>query len=162
MRKSADMQQTGHGRQYLHLLAMSVLSFIAMFILMYAMVDEFANVYLNYNQFYMASLMTLPMVLIELAVMRSMYANTRLNIAITAASLVAFVLFFAAIRWQFAVNDGQFLRSMIPHHGGAILMCEKAPVQRPDVKQLCSSIIENQRAEIAQMKSLLAEAAKAE
>ena len=150
------MPKTGHGRHYLHLLAMSVLSFIAMFVLMYAMVDEFANVFLNSNQFYMAGLMTMPMVLIELAVMRSMYANTKLNIAITAGSILLFILFLAAIRWQFAVNDGQFLRSMIPHHGGAILMCEEAPVQRPEVKQLCSSIIENQRAEIALMKRLLA------
>jgi hypothetical protein len=150
------MPKTGHRRHYLHLLAMSVLSFLAMFVLMYAMVDEFANVFLNSNQFYMAGLMTMPMVLIELAVMRSMYANTTLNIVIAAASLFAFILFFAAIRWQFAVDDGQFLRSMIPHHGGAILMCEEAPVQRPEVKQLCSSIIESQRAEIEQMKRLLA------
>jgi len=150
------MPKTGHDRHYLHLLAMSVLSFIAMFVLMYAMVDEFANVFLNSNQFYMAGLMTMPMVLIELTVMRSMYANTKLNIAIAAGSILLFILFLAAIRWQFAVNDGQFLRSMIPHHGGAILMCEEAPVQRPEVKQLCSSIIENQRAEIALMKRLLA------
>jgi uncharacterized protein (DUF305 family) len=150
------MPKTVHGRHYLHLLAMSVLSFIAMFVLMYAMVDEFANVFLNSNQFYMAGLMTMPMVLIELAVMRSMYANTKLNIAIAGGSILLFILFLAAIRWQFAVEDSQFLRSMIPHHGGAILMCEEAPVQRPEVKQLCSSIIENQRAEIALMKRLLA------
>jgi hypothetical protein len=150
------MPKTGHGRHYLHLLAMSLLSFIAMFVLMYAMVDEFANVFLNSNQFYMAGLMIMPMVLIELAVIRSMYANTKLNIVIAAGSILLFILFLAAIRWQFAVDDSQFLRSMIPHHGGAILMCEEAPVQRPEVEQLCASIIENQRTEIALMKRLLA------
>ena len=51
---------------------------------MYAMVDSFANVYPNLNQAYMAALMTAPMVLIELAVMRGMYTNTRANIAIAA------------------------------------------------------------------------------
>lgn len=45
---------------------MTVLSFIAMFILMYAMVDRFANVYPNVNQAYMAGLMAAPMVMIEL------------------------------------------------------------------------------------------------
>ena len=45
---------------YLRLLLMTVLSFIAMYILMYAMVDKFANVFPNFNQFYMAGLMASP------------------------------------------------------------------------------------------------------
>ena len=44
---------------------------------------------------------------------------------------------------------------MIPHHAGAILMCEKAPIEDPDIKILCASIIEGQRAEIADMKTKL-------
>ena len=40
---------------------MAVLSFISMYILMYAMADSFANVIPNINQFYMAGLMTMPM-----------------------------------------------------------------------------------------------------
>src|SRR5438094_8837692 len=44
-------------------------------ILMYAMVNRFANVYSNLNQFYMAGLMTAPVVVIELALMGSMYDN---------------------------------------------------------------------------------------
>ncbi|HMB25049.1 MAG TPA: hypothetical protein VKP08_19540, partial [Anaerolineales bacterium] len=51
---------------YSHLLIMAVLSFIAMYILMYAMVNVIGNVYNNFNQFYMAGLMTAPMVIIEL------------------------------------------------------------------------------------------------
>jgi hypothetical protein len=39
------------------------------------MVDRFANVYPNLNQFYMAGLMAAPMVLIELALMGHMYPN---------------------------------------------------------------------------------------
>jgi uncharacterized protein (DUF305 family) len=31
---------------------------------------------------------------------------------------------------QGAVGDDQFLRSMIPHHSGAILMCEQGPTCR--------------------------------
>ena len=53
-------------QHYAHLATMTVLSFIAMFILMYAMVDRFANVYPNVNQAYMAGLMAAPMVMIEL------------------------------------------------------------------------------------------------
>jgi uncharacterized protein (DUF305 family) len=65
------------------------------------------------------------------------------------------VAFFALIRWQTGVGDRQFLRSMIPHHAGAILMCEQAPIQHPEVKKLCGDIIKGQQAEIDQMKARL-------
>jgi len=63
-------------------------SFVAMFILMYAMVDSFGNVYPNINQFYMAGLMTAPMLVLELVLMGSMYENKTLNAVIIVASLV--------------------------------------------------------------------------
>jgi hypothetical protein len=66
-----------HGNPYLRLLAMAALSFIAMYILMYAMLNTFANVLPNLNQAYMAGLMTAPMVIIELLVMRPMYDKAR-------------------------------------------------------------------------------------
>jgi len=102
---------------------MAILSFISRYILMYAMVDTVGNVYNNFNQFYMAGLMTAPMLLIELAVMRSMFQDRRRNALIIAASLIAALVFFLPIKQQAAISDRQFLRSMIPHHGGAILMC---------------------------------------
>jgi uncharacterized membrane protein YjfL (UPF0719 family) len=58
-------------RHYVHLAIMIVLSFVSMYILMYVMVNRFANVYSNLNQFYMAGLMTAPIVVIELALMGS-------------------------------------------------------------------------------------------
>ncbi|MHB1179753.1 MAG: DUF305 domain-containing protein, partial [Daejeonella sp.] len=64
----------GHGSHpYRKLLIMLVLSFISMYILMYAMVNRLENVYPNINQFYMASLMTMPMIIIELVLMGKMY-----------------------------------------------------------------------------------------
>ena len=140
---------------YIHLLIMSVLSFISMYVFMYAMVDIFGNVYPNINQFYMAALMTAPMVLIELAVMRSMYKNKTANIAVIAASLVVLVGSWVLIRQQGFVGDTQFLKSMIPHHAGAVLMCEQAPIQDAEVRTLCGEILKSQRAEIAQMKGII-------
>jgi phosphoglycerol transferase MdoB-like AlkP superfamily enzyme len=140
---------------YVRLLAMAVLSFISMYVLMYAMVDRIENVYPNFNQFYMAGLMAAPMVLIEVLLMGEMYNNKMLNIVILIASVVAMMLFFVFIRQQVAIYDRQFLRSMIPHHAGAVLMCEKAPVQDPEIQQLCKTIITSQRSEIDQMKKIL-------
>lgn len=142
---------------YPKLAVMSALSFIAMYVLMYAMVDSFGNVFNNLNQAFMAGLMASPMVLIELWLMRGMYHNTRANAAIAIAALAVGLLCFAAIRRQTAISDRQFLRSMIPHHGAAILMCEEAPVQDARVRALCGQIISSQQAEIATMKALLEE-----
>jgi uncharacterized protein (DUF305 family) len=140
---------------YRHLLIMAALSFIAMYILMYAMVDTIGNVYNNFNQVYMAGLMTAPMVLIELFVMRSMYQDKRLNTLIIAGSILAGLVFFLLIRYQTAISDKQFLRSMIPHHGGAILMCEHSTIQDAEIQGLCGNIISSQQSEIEQMKAIL-------
>jgi uncharacterized protein (DUF305 family) len=142
---------------YRQLAIMAVLSFISMYVLMYAMVNSISNVYNNFNQFYMAGLMTAPMVLIELLVMKAMYHDRRLNALIVAGSIIVGLAFFLLIRQQTEISDKQFLRSMIPHHAGAILMCEQAPIHDTDIQKLCQTIIASQQAEIEQMKAKLLE-----
>ena len=144
-----------HMHAYGRLAAMIILSFVAMYVLMYAMVDSFANVYSNVNQVYMAGLMAAPMALIELLVMAPMYKNKVANVAIIAGSVLTALALFTLIRQQALVGDTQFLRSMIPHHGGAVLMCGKAPINDAEIKKLCAAIIEGQQSEISQMKSML-------
>jgi uncharacterized protein (DUF305 family) len=160
----ASGSHTGGARKgeshYRHLLAMTVISFAAMYILMYAMVDRLANVYMNVNQLYMAGLMAASMVLIEVGVMRAMYHDMRRNVAIVAASVLALGGFWIMIRQQTAVSDRQFLRSMIPHHAGAILMCTKAPIRDPEIKSLCQNIVSSQQSEIDVMTAKLKGMAK--
>ena len=144
-----------HENHYPHLAIMAVLSFLAMYVLMYAMVDTFGDVYNNVNQVYMAGLMAAPMVVIELVVMRAMYPDKRLNLILVVGSIVLGVLLFTAIRQQTIVTDSQFLRSMIPHHSGAILMCGEAPLQDAEIRKLCESIIAGQQQEIDQMNAIL-------
>lgn len=145
---------------YRRLLAMAALSFLSMYILMYAMVDVVGNVYANLNQLYMAGLMTAPMLLIELALMSAMYRDARLNVLIIAGSVITSLVFFMLIRQQAAISDQEFLKSMIPHHGAAILMCERASIEDAEIKDLCDRIIAGQQAEIDQMKAKLRELQK--
>ena len=149
-----------HKQHYGHLAIMTLLSLIAMFIFMYSMVDRFANVYPNVNQFYMAGLMAAPMVLIELIVMRAMYSDAKMNMIFVGVALVALVLFFVGIRTQAAVGDVQFVKSMIPHHAGALLMCNRASLSDAELKKLCTEIIGGQQREIEQMKAILARLSK--
>ena len=145
-----------HEGHYRQLAIMAALSFAAMYALMYAMVDRLDNVYNNFNQLYMAGLMTAPMVMIELFLMRSMFPDRRRNAIIVGVSAVALVAFWALIRGQAAITDKQFLKSMIPHHAAAVLMCKKAPIGDDEIERLCRQIIASQEAEIRQMKDKLA------
>jgi uncharacterized protein (DUF305 family) len=47
------------------------------------------------------------------------------------------------------------MRTMIPDHAGAILMCEEARIHDPDIRTLCEMIVASQRAEINQMRAKL-------
>ena len=143
---------------YVHLGVMAFLSFLAMYGLMYSMVDSFANVYMSFNQVYMAALMAAPMVVIELIVMRMMYKDARLNALILVGSVAFGIGMFVLIRQQTAIGDRQFLRSMIPHHSGAILMCREASLQDQELKNLCQEIISSQQREIDQMTAKLRQA----
>lgn len=140
---------------YLNLVIMAALHFAAMYVLMYAMVNTYANVFPNLNQAYMAGTMTAPMIVLELLLMRSMYDSMTLNLLFVAGSVVILVGSILLIRNQVAISDKEFLRSMIPHHAAAILMCERASIQDNEVKELCRSIISNQQSEIDQMKAKL-------
>lgn len=137
---------------------MTALSFLAMYILMYSMVDVLGNVFMNFNQVYMAGLMAAPMVLIELVSMRGMYQNKRLNAVIGTIAVLAGVVLFLFIRQQTVIGDRQFLRSMIPHHASAILMCRQASISDARIRQLCEApegIVASQQREIDQMKAML-------
>lgn len=153
--------QRAHGNgAYGRLMLMIALSFLAMYGLMYAMVDTFDNAVPNLNQVYMAGLMTAPMVMLELALMGGMYPNKRINAVIWGVTIVALAAFWILIRQQSGIGDRQFLRSMIPHHAGALLMCEEASIQDPQIQQLCKGILASQQAEITLMTAKLEELSK--
>jgi uncharacterized protein (DUF305 family) len=105
----------------------------------------------------MAGLMTAAMVIIELLVMGGMYRNKKLNAVVVVASIVALAAFWFFIRQQTALSDRQFLKSMIPHHAGAILMCREAAIKDPDIQKVCQSITLGQQQEIDFMKAKLRE-----
>jgi uncharacterized protein (DUF305 family) len=132
------------------------LSAVAMFIAMYAMIASIEHFVVNLNMIYMTALMVAPMALIMLFFMRDMYKNLRLNVAIVIGSAVVFLASLIGIRTQTPIGDAELMRAMIPHHSGAILMCEKAKLSRPEVIELCKGIRSSQRQEIAQMQALLA------
>lgn len=151
--ESKSMDKNHH--MYRKLAVMSFLSFIAMYILMFSMINTAGNFVNNINMVYMAGLMVAPMVVFELMVMWAMYNNKTLNYAVIAGAIVAGILLFLFIRQQTLIGDKQFIRSMIPHHSGAILMCREAELNDAELKQLCQEIIESQQQEIDEMNAIM-------
>ena len=134
---------------------MMALSFALMFAFMYAMVDRLGNVYPNLNQAYMAGLMVAPMAVLEMVLMGAMYANKRTNMLAIAVSILLLLLCWFGIRDQLAVGDESLLRAMIPHHAGAIVMCNQASITDSEIRTLCFGIVKSQQREIDQMKAIL-------
>lgn len=128
---------------------------IIMYLVMFVMIDRMSSFYNNLNMFYMTLMMVAPMVVLMILTMRDMFMAKTLNTVLLVGSIAIFAGSFALIRTQKTIGDSAFLRSMIPHHSGAILMCEQARLNDPEVAALCSNIIKSQREEIAHMKVLL-------
>lgn len=133
-----------------------ILSFLAMYLVMFAMIDGPGDFYNNINMAYMALMMVAPMAILMLWLMGSTYEHRRLNLALYVFFVALFALGFWGTRTQTPVGNSQFVRSMIPHHSGAILMCREAQLTDPELVALCDRIRTSQREEIDQMKGILA------
>ena len=152
-----DHQMSRH--HYMMLGLNLVVSTIIMYLVMFTMIWSFGDFFNNLNMFYMALTMATPMGVLMLLTMRMMYPNNRLNLLLHALFVVLFIVAFVGVRAQGLIGDRQFVRSMIPHHAGAILMCNRAPIQDTEIRELCfgpNGIVESQTREIDQMKAILA------
>jgi len=141
---------------YASLALQTVLGGIVMYLVMFVMIDGLGSFYNNLNMLYMTLMMATPMIVLMILAMPHMFPSRALNIALLAGSAVLFLGSFALIRTQTTIGDREFLRSMIPHHSGAILMCKEASLRDPEIVALCREIIRSQRQEIDQMKAILA------
>lgn len=140
---------------YVSLAIQSLLSGIVMYLVMFVMIDTASSFYNNLNMFYMTLMMVAPMVVLMILAMMHMFPSKQANIILIAVAIVAFFGSFALIRTQTTIGNTAFVRSMVPHHSGAILMCQKASLTDAELKSLCGGIIKSQQQEIDQMKRIL-------
>jgi hypothetical protein len=137
---------------YISLAVQTIIGGAVMYLVMFVMIDSLSSFYNNLNTFYMTLMMVAPMVvLMMILAMRHMFPSKATNTALLAGSVAVFFASFPLIRTQGTIGDTVFLRSMIPHHSGAILMGQEASLSNAELVQLCGSIIKLQREEIQQM-----------
>ncbi|MBO0360497.1 DUF305 domain-containing protein [Hymenobacter sp. BT186] len=144
-----------HKNPYPRFFLMLAASLVAMYVVMYLNVYEWDHVYFSLTRLYMALLMLVPMTLIMMGFMWSMYPDKRRNALIMAGSLVLFAVVTFMVRTQVFVNDQLWMKAMIPHHSIAILVSKRATIKDPEVRTLADSIISAQQREIGQMKRML-------
>lgn len=135
--------------------AMIATSTAAMFGLMYLNTYQTDHLFFSETRMYMALLMGATMAIIMLGFMLGMYSSRSANLAIFLGSGVVFALALWLVRSQATVEDVSYMKAMIPHHSIAIMTSTRARISDPRVRELADSIIESQRREIAEMKSLI-------
>ncbi len=145
-----------HKTPYSRFFLMLGTSLVAMYIVMYLNVYEWDHVYFSLTRVYMALLMLVPMTLIMMGFMWSMYPNKQRNALIMGGSLVLFVVATIMVRSQTFVGDTLWMKAMIPHHSIAIMVSKRADIKDPEVRKLADDIIEAQEREIKQMQQMLA------
>lgn len=155
--KSEENNSNHSLAMYKRFAVMAVAMFVAMYFIMYAMIDGLNNLIPNINNLYMTLLMVSAMLIIELLIMKGMYQNKKINWAVISVSLAIGIFSWFGIREQINVGDKQFVKGMIPHHAAAVLMSEKAKLTDPELIELQKNILETQAKEIEFMKRKLKE-----
>ena len=140
---------------YARFAAMIATSTVVMFGLMYLNTYALNHVYFSETRAYMALLMGATMAVIMLGFMLGMYKSRRVNASIFVGSVAVFALSLWLVRSQETVQDISWMKAMIPHHSIAILTSERAHISDPRVRELADEIIEAQRQEIDEMKTLI-------
>lgn len=149
-------KEHSNNTKYTRFILMLSASFVAMYITMYLNTYEIDHVYFSLTRFYMTCLGISAMAVIMWFFMRKMYQNKKKNIAILLGSFILFIGALGLVRAQSPIiGDLLWLKAMIPHHSIAILTSERADIKDPEVRQLADAIIEAQKREIAEMKTMI-------
>lgn len=137
-----------------------IIMFIGSFIIQYflmppIMVNKYMYVTNNVAKAYMAIIMALSMVFLEIMMHDHSYHVFSMYWYISLLVLIA--LFVYLYRKQIAVNDKQYLEGMIEHHSMALLMSEEIlkKTDSYDIAKLAKNITQTQSDEIKVMKKLL-------
>jgi len=134
--------------------------FVGSFIFQYfimppIMVNKLTHVTNNIGKAYLATIMGLFMVLIEVMMHDHQYHVLSVNwYAILFALLAAFTYLY---RIQIAINDKQYLKGMIEHHSMALFQSEEILKKTDDynIAKLAKNIIQTQTDELKFMTDLL-------
>ena len=138
------------------MLVMFIGSFIVQYFLMPPiMVSNFSYITNNIGKAYLATIMALSMVAVEVMMHDHQYHVLSVNwYAILFALLAMFTYLY---RKQIAINDKQYLEGMIEHHSMALFTSEEIlkKTDNYNIAKLAKNIIQTQTDELQVMTNLL-------
>jgi uncharacterized protein (DUF305 family) len=119
------------------------------------MVSSLSDITNNIGKAYLATLMGLSMVLVEIGMHDMQYSS--LSTSKYAVIFALLALFIYLYRKQVAINDKEYLKGMIEHHSMAVFMSEEILKKTDDyhIAKLAKTIIQKQKDEIREMKELV-------
>jgi len=138
------------------MLVMFIGSFIVQYFLMPPiMVSNINYITNNVGKAYLATIMALSMVIIEVMMHDHQYHVLSTNLYAILFALLA--LFTYLYRKQIAIDDKQYLKGMIEHHSMAILTSEEIlkKTDKYEVAKLAKNIIQSQTDELITMNDLI-------
>lgn len=138
------------------MLVMFIGSFIVQYFLMPPiMVSNITYITNNVGKAYLATIMALSMVALEVMMHDHQYHVLSTNWYAILFALLA--LFTYLYRKQIAINDKQYLKGMIEHHSMAILTSEEIlrKTDNYNVAKLAKNIIQSQSDELIAMNDLI-------
>ena len=137
-----------------------VVMFIGSFIVQYflmppIMVNKYAYVTNNIGKAYLATIMGISMVILEIMMRDHQYHVLSINWYAILFGLLA--MFIYLYRVQAAINDKQYLEGMIEHHSMAIFTSDKIlkKTDNYNIAKLAKNIIEKQSDELLTMRELV-------
>jgi uncharacterized protein (DUF305 family) len=142
-------------RAYFRFAAMIITSTVIMYAAMYLNTYQWGHVFFSETRAYMSLIMGAIMAAVMLTFMLRMHSDWRLNVGIYTGSVVLFAVALWLVRSQRTVDEVSYMKAMIPHHSIAILTSERAQISDARVRKLADQIIEAQRREIEEMKTLI-------
>ena len=138
-----------------------VIMFIFSFLIQYfamppLMVNSLSDITNNIGKAYLAAIMGLSMVLIEVGMYDMQYgvvSSTKYGII-----FALLCLFIYLYRNQIAIKDNEYVKGMIEHHSMALFMSEEIlkKTDNYNIAKLAKNIVQSQKDEIQIMKDLLA------
>jgi hypothetical protein len=134
--------------------------FVCSFLIQYfamppLMVNSLSNITNHIGKAYLATLMGLSMVLVEVGMHDMQYGVvSSMKYAVVFGLIALFVYLY---RNQVAIDDKQYLNGMIEHHSMAVFMSEDILKKTDDynIAKLAKNILQQQQDELREMKELL-------
>lgn len=137
-----------------------IFMFITSFIIQYfimglIMSNSYVNIRNSVGKFYISIIMSLFMVLADIIMHDMRHNSIRIQRYFVVTILLG--LFIFLYRYQYGIDDIQYLNEMIEHHSMAILTSEDILEKTHDynVRRLASQIVQTQSAEIERMKEMV-------